>query len=286
MYSKIPLKDLEKIQLITTNCKKTVAQVKKETGCDFVMNCTLYNYNTLKPCCVYKENGKVITISSDGYWCYAWNSGADIKMVHSTQISGYKNAIACSAMLKDGKETILNYNADQGGVRGRSAIGLSSSGELVLFCSKDGTKDAQTPEKLVKTMKNLGCVSAIMLDSGTSSSCDFQGKLITSKRKVANYILVFLKKTNSNSTTTNKTTTPTTTTKTNPYTKPTRNLRLWSTGNDVKWLQYALNREGYNCGTVDGIFGSNTQKQVKAFQKAKGLDADGIVGPKTREALV
>lgn len=283
MYSKIPLKNIEKIQLITTNCKKTIAQIKKETGCDFIMNCTLYNYNTLKPCCVYKENGRLITLSKDGYWCYAWNNGADIQMVHSTQISGFKNAFACSAMLKDGKETILKYNADQGGVRGRTAIGLSSAGELVLFCSKDGTRDAQTPEKLVKTMKNLGCVSAIMLDSGTSSSCDFQGKVITSKRKVANYIMVFLKKNNSS---TVKPTQPTVTTKDNPYKKPTRNIKMWCTGNDVKWVQYALNREGYNCGKVDGIFGSGTKTAVISFQKAKGLDADGIVRPKTREALV
>ena len=107
MYSKIPLKNIEKIQLITTNCKKTIAQIKKETGCDFIMNCTLYNYNTLKPCCVYKENGRLITLSKDGYWCYAWNNGADIQMVHSTQISGFKNAFACSAMLKE--ELLLVY---------------------------------------------------------------------------------------------------------------------------------------------------------------------------------
>ena len=160
----------------------------------------------------------------------------------------------------------------------------------MLFCSKDGTSDAQTPEKLVKTMKNLGCVSAIMLDSGTSSSCDFQGKVITSKRKVANYILVFLKKDKSSSSTTSTTkgtnTNDTTTeAKENPYTKPTRTIKLWCTGKDVKWVQYALNREGYNCGNVDGIFGNGTKKQVIAFQKAKKLDADGIVGSKTREAL-
>jgi peptidoglycan hydrolase-like protein with peptidoglycan-binding domain len=47
-----------------------------------------------------------------------------------------------------------------------------------------------------------------------------------------------------------------------------------------------LNREGFNCGEVDGIFGKGTKGQVIAFQKAKGLGADGIVGPKTREALV
>jgi peptidoglycan hydrolase-like protein with peptidoglycan-binding domain len=33
--------------------------------------------------------------------------------------------------------------------------------------------------------------------------------------------------------------------------------------------------------TIDGHFGGNTEKLVIAFQKAKGLDPDGIVGPNT-----
>lgn len=33
--------------------------------------------------------------------------------------------------------------------------------------------------------------------------------------------------------------------------------------------------------SVDGNFGGKTEKSVIAFQKAKGLDPDGIVGPDT-----
>lgn len=36
---------------------------------------------------------------------------------------------------------------------------------------------------------------------------------------------------------------------------------------------------------VDGIFGAKTKLAVQRFQKANGLDADGIVGPKTTNAL-
>lgn len=58
-------------------------------------------------------------------------------------------------------------------------------------------------------------------------------------------------------------------------------LKLGSRGEDVKRLQMALNKLGFNCGAVDGIFGPKTQAAVKAFQKKYGLKVDGIVGPQT-----
>ena len=57
-------------------------------------------------------------------------------------------------------------------------------------------------------------------------------------------------------------------------------------GDSVEALQILLNSLGYNCGKADGIFGANTEKAVKAFQKALKLTADGIVGAKTWAALL
>ena len=54
-----------------------------------------------------------------------------------------------------------------------------------------------------------------------------------------------------------------------------------SRGDAVRKLQELLNALGYDCGSVDGIFGSKTKAAVLAFQKANGLGADGIVGPLT-----
>ena len=53
----------------------------------------------------------------------------------------------------------------------------------------------------------------------------------------------------------------------------------------VKKLQERLNLLGYDCGTVDGIFGAGTRTQVVAFQNDQGLTADGIVGTATWKAL-
>ncbi len=65
----------------------------------------------------------------------------------------------------------------------------------------------------------------------------------------------------------------------------TPTLKKGSKGEAVKRLQENLQQMGYDPGTVDGIFGPNTVKAVKHFQTDYGLDADGIVGPKTWEAL-
>lgn len=62
-------------------------------------------------------------------------------------------------------------------------------------------------------------------------------------------------------------------------------LKVGSSGQQVRTLQTKLNNWGYNAGTVDGIFGSNTLAAVKRFQANNGLTVDGIVGVKTAAAL-
>ncbi|MBO4563058.1 MAG: peptidoglycan-binding protein [Clostridia bacterium] len=68
------------------------------------------------------------------------------------------------------------------------------------------------------------------------------------------------------------------------YSVPTRSLSYGSTGNDVRWLQAALLHLGYPT-PVDGVFGQNTQRQLKKFQTYKGLSADGVCGPNVRSAI-
>lgn len=55
-------------------------------------------------------------------------------------------------------------------------------------------------------------------------------------------------------------------------------LRVGSSNRYVRYLQFLLKTKGYSVGTVDGVFGNNTQNAVRAFQQANGLDADGVVG--------
>lgn len=61
-------------------------------------------------------------------------------------------------------------------------------------------------------------------------------------------------------------------------------LRQGAHGAAVSTLQTRLRAHGYNV-SVDGAFGPNTANAVRSFQRAKGLSADGVVGPRTWAAL-
>ena len=59
------------------------------------------------------------------------------------------------------------------------------------------------------------------------------------------------------------------------------NLQKGSADPAVRDLQAALKALGYNPGPIDGVFGATTEAAVKAFQQAKGISADGVVGKVT-----
>jgi len=63
-------------------------------------------------------------------------------------------------------------------------------------------------------------------------------------------------------------------------------LKKGMKGEGVKTLQLALEQAGFKPkGGADGNFGTGTYNAVMAFQKAKGLKADGSVGDCTWQAL-
>ncbi|MGN0538444.1 MAG: spore cortex-lytic enzyme [Candidatus Fimenecus sp.] len=66
------------------------------------------------------------------------------------------------------------------------------------------------------------------------------------------------------------------------YRESTQTLsKIGSRGEEVRQVQKKLKELGLYSGSVDGIYGVNTQKAVRQFQKNCGITADGIAGPKT-----
>lgn len=61
--------------------------------------------------------------------------------------------------------------------------------------------------------------------------------------------------------------------------------KMGSRGEEVRRIQQKLKNWGYYTGSVDGIYGSQTQSAVRKFQRDNGLTVDGIAGPKTLSYL-
>ena len=62
-------------------------------------------------------------------------------------------------------------------------------------------------------------------------------------------------------------------------------IKKGASGAEVNKIQSRLRKLGYFPEKPSGFFGNLTEEAVKKFQKAKGLNADGIVGVKTHSLL-
>lgn len=182
----IPLGDIERIQIYINRSVKTLAEIKAETGADYLINGGLYQGS--QAVCHLRADGQTYAKDPYTYWGYAWGTGPDITL-RSVPAAERRNYICCVCLLRGGKAEMLIYNRDVGGSRPRTAIGLKD-GELCLYCTDSG----RTPMELQAELLALGWESAVMLDGGGSSQCDLVGKRIVSNRKVHNLILVYTRK--------------------------------------------------------------------------------------------
>lgn len=182
----IPKHQISKISLYINSGKKSADEILEETGADYIINGTLYDMTSFQPVCHLRAEG--FTLCSPDYtvYGYAWNNTNDFSMSVLPIQKG--NYIACTPLIVQGEKVSLIYNSQQGGKRGRSAIGTKGN-SICLYCSSDGS-DANTPEGLQKELFSLGWDSAVMLDGGGSCQCNFNGEKISSSRRVQNLILL------------------------------------------------------------------------------------------------
>ena len=189
----IPLQRIDRIRLYINTARKSLTAIRAETGAEYLLNGTLYDMASFLPVCHLKADGEVLSRPAYSVAGYAWDQGADIAMMTLPE-AARRNYIACTPLVVDGKKVeALTYDPGQGGKRGRSAMGIKD-GRLALYCTRDGGTMVRTPEQLRDDLLDAGWESAIMLDGGGSSQCDFAGQRVESSRTVHDVILVYLKK--------------------------------------------------------------------------------------------
>lgn len=182
--AKIPLSEIRKMAIAPSN-GAAMAAIKGDA--DYIINAGFYDMSSYQAVGHLKIDGKVKSEEEWSCWGYAWNNGEDVQLTEIPKYSvrNYISGVELITpwMTPDKK---LSYLPEVGGSRPRSAIALTKD-SLILYCTDKGT----TPEQLREELKNMGAESALMLDSGGSSQCDFNGKTIKSTRKVHNYICVW-----------------------------------------------------------------------------------------------
>ena len=181
----IPLADIERIAIVTGN-GRSMAQVKGDA--DYICNAGFYDMTTGRPVGHLKADGAVLAKEVWGCWGFAWDK-SDIKMAALPAVA--QNYISGVEMLSPmiGIHDAMHYRPEVGGSRPRTAMALTGN-KLLLYCADSPT----TPEALRDTLYKLGAETAILLDGGGSSQCDFAGQKISSSRRVHNYLAVWLRK--------------------------------------------------------------------------------------------
>lgn len=189
---KLPRASIARVEIYINTKKKTLPEIQAETGADYICNGGLFD-GRFRPVCHLRSNGYTYAEDKYSYYGYGWDTN-DIRVMLSGKKDTVRNFICCVELIRDGQAVKPIYNADLGGVRGRTALALTRDGDLLMWCSRDGTADARTPETLRDELLDLGAYSAVMLDGGGSSQCDFAGEKIVSSRVVHNLICVYLDK--------------------------------------------------------------------------------------------
>ena len=227
---------------------KTVRTVKDwclSAGAELCFNLGIFNMAT--------GEGYTYVRSKNGDQGYGGNS--DTVEFGVNKCKGYSNAIKNGAII---------INAPMGGSRTRNGIGTTISGKVIIA----QTSHKCTEKAFAQAVNSYAakCGEKVQLfvleDGGGSTSCYSDTSKLSfapeGGRKVATVVYV------------------------SRFGVPplTRNLKLWSKGEDVKVLQTILG--GIE---VDGSFGFGTRSRLIQAQKALGLLPDGSCGPLTRKAM-
>ena len=186
MVAKIPMSQITRVALYVNVGRKTMAQVKAELGCQYLINAGLFDLNTFRPMNLLIKDGKKLA-GAGGKFGYSMQESSiafsyDNNVMFSDHVSGYP------CLVRNGAIERCADPAGLSGYRARSAIGLTSD-SLLLRAVGGGF----TLSMLAADMKARGCKNAVNLDGGGSTQCSFGGESLVSSRIVHNYIAVWVK---------------------------------------------------------------------------------------------
>lgn len=187
MLCKIPKEKISRICVYQNTNRKSMSQIQKALGCQFMINGGLYNMNTFKPINQLTIDGIVLSKNGNPFG-YAIKDGSMI-FSYDNNVKAPTFLGAYPVLVRDGKT--LNEKPPVGleGYRPRSCVGVTKSGDVVFLCYNTNRSLNAVSKELV----DAGCDTAINLDGGGSSQCIFDEQRIISTRVVHNFLCIWTK---------------------------------------------------------------------------------------------
>lgn len=245
-----------------------------------ICNASLYNMTTREPCGTIVENGVYVHNEGNGYGCGVVTKemefGSPWEKKWNQYLTGYNSPVQGS------KYTAPAFNDSYVFNTRNTRIGIGRKQGKVYIVTDDNVTLKEFANNAIK----LGFDTLVNLDGGGSRHLYYNGTTVYKSYRIPYNAIVFYKDDVIVVPSTGQSQTGTRVLIEGcPYIEPKVNVRLWSSGNNAKWVQWYLKEHGYYTGSIDGLFWSGSTNALKKFQKDKKLDVDGICGPKTREEL-
>ena len=262
-----------------------------------ICNASLYNMSTREPCGTINKHGEWVHGSGGGtadnvHGCGVKKNDASGILTFSYAWDNYWNDFLSgyNSPVQNGKYVEPNWTDTYvfGSKNIRVAVGKKKDGTMHII-----TDENVTLKQFAQNCIKLGFDVVVNLDGGGSRHIYYNGVTQYLSYRVPYNAIAFYKDLPANPKPGSTNTQVPASNKPGtrqliagcPYKEPTTYVKMWSTGDPARWVQWYLKEHGYYKSTIDGLFFSGSVSALKSFQKDHGLTDDGVCGSATREEL-
>lgn len=185
MICTIPKSKIKQIAVYVNTGKKTMAQIKRELGCQYILNGGLFDMAKFTAINHLTVDGKVLSANGNPYGYGVKDGGLVFSYGNNIKADTFLGAYP--VLVRDGKATGDPAPAGLEGYQHRSCVGVTQNGDVVLLCDQTN----RSLDGMAGELVQAGCDTAINLDGGGSSQCDFDGQAQTSSRVVHNFLCIW-----------------------------------------------------------------------------------------------
>ena len=181
IFEKIPLSALTDSDIYLNPKRKTMDEIKKETGCTHIINGGFYDMETFEAMNTLIVDGKVINflpgkigVSMKGNKVVP---SYDNQVNFPDHVSGYPTLVANGVAQTNFPKDLLHATQ-------HTVLGFTDDA-IIIAIFRTPISLTEIPDIMIA----LGCTYALNLDGGLSTQCDLNGKRYHSTRDVHNYLL-------------------------------------------------------------------------------------------------